>query len=141
MSMNTWNTKWTLPFYIKISNKGVFLVMINYRVLFSLTCITILIAYSGSFVDGWFWWAKASGIQESVHCYKTNSRGGVFPIMNNYCFWNMFNITNCVFILTIFNPLFFPFSRGQHIAGEMMCGGDVCNFLFVLVCIFCFVEF
>ena len=106
MSMNTWNTKWTLPFYITISKKVVFLIMINYCILFSLTYLTILIAYCVSFVDGWFWWPQASGIQKSVHRYKTNSSGGVFPIMNNYWLWNMFNITNCVYILTLFNPFF-----------------------------------
>jgi len=46
----------------------------------------------------------------------------------------------CVYFKLI-QTIFFPFSGGQHIAGEMMCKGDVFNFLFVLVCMFCFVEF
>ena len=47
-----------------------------------------------------------------------------------------------VIISAFFKRLFFfPFSGGQHIAGEMMGGGDICISFFVLVCMFCFAEF
>jgi len=43
----------------------------------------------------------------SVYHYITNSRGGVFAIMNNYWFFNMLTITIYVSILMLFIQFFF----------------------------------
>ena len=61
--------------------------------------------------------------------------------MNNYWFWNMLTITICVYILTLFNPVFFLGLSGEESTLQgRWCVTRYLHFFFVLVCMFCFLS-
>lgn len=118
-----------------------FHIMIDYYIQPScLTCIMILISWLCIYCR---WLVLLSmhkcNIEWSFYHYITNSRGGMFPIMNNYWFWFFF--TNyCVYILT-FSPYFISLSveerrRGHRNRDNVQRGISwffICCFLHVLL--------